>query len=408
MEPKYQSPTNTREFGLEKTANKPEIDLGAIPSKTEPKKIEESKGIFCRFSTNLKQAVVYVSTAIIIAFSIPTAQAAELPKTNYDAPIPSAVEKPEEKTEEQEARERPFETATAEGDTFECSLVGMRMLYWEDPYTLPPDTTYYDTVPFAYQDSSGNLIDQYDFEDTTGSYPAFFADTISAVNPSGVPGHYEVLFRYRHKTLLEIETEMDSINTSHGGGVTMDTTINDATSIEWLRATIVKWDEQDTITGELLFPRCRGPPNYYWVDITPENPSRTFDDDFLFLSIFFSSDNPDGSGFDYFVNLNYTRELVSSVGISEQQNKNKIKGALRPYPNPTNNTFSLVLDTKYQTADVRIYDDNGRLIKEINGFSQGQSIDLRNYENPTGIYLISVFDSNTDELIGKTKVTYMK
>ncbi|MCC7552720.1 T9SS type A sorting domain-containing protein [Candidatus Micrarchaeota archaeon] len=396
-EPKYQSLTDTRSFNLE--ASKPEIDLGAIPSKTEPKKIEESKGIFCRFSTNLKQAVVYVSTAIIIAFSIPTAQAAELPRDE----IPSLVE-----DENSKSRERPFETATAEADTYECSLTNVKLIYYS--MEEPPETTYYEDIPFAYQDSSGTLIDQYAFEDTTGSYPSFFADTIASVNPVGTPGFYEILFRYRHKNLSEIETEMDSINTSHGGGVTMEITINDSTSIEWLRVTNVKWDDQDTITGELFFPRCRGPPEYYWVDITPENPSRTFDDDFLILDVPFAwgGVNPTGSRFRFYVNLNYTRDLVSSVGISENQNKEEIKGALRPYPNPTNNSFSLALDNKYENADVKIYDNNGRLIKEINGFSQGQSIDLREYVNPTGIYLISVFDSNTDELIGKTKVTYMK
>ncbi len=207
-------------------------------------------------------------------------------------------------------RQRPFETASAESDTFECSLTGIVQIYCEDPYTLPYDTTYYDDIPFAYQDSSGNLIDQYAFEDTTGpsGYPAFFVEEIRPPNPTGIPNMYEVLFRYRNKTLTEIGEEMDSLNTYHGTGVTMEITINDSTSNEWLRATVVKWDEY---WEDPPYPRCIGPPSYYWVDITPENPSRTFDDDFLFFSIWFSSDNPLDSGSHFFVNLNYIRELVN-------------------------------------------------------------------------------------------------
>ena len=322
-----------------------------------PKRIEEPKtqGIFCRFSSNIKKAVVVVTTAVMIALPfVRTAQAAEIPKTDI-----SVFVEEEKAEEEQKPRERP-EMTTAEADTYECSLTGVRMLYWEDPYTLPPDTTYYDDIPFAYQDSSGTLIDQYAFEDTTGPshYPAFFVEEIIPPNPDGVPDRYEVLFRYIHKTLTEIGEEMDSITAYEGVPVTMEIIINDSTSMEWLRATIVEWED--------MFPRCRGPPDYYWVDITPENPSRTFDDDFLFLSVFFSSDNPLDSGFDYFVNLNYIRDLVSSVGISEQKDKDKINGALRPYPNPTNNNFSLTLDNKYETTNLKIYDNNGRLIKEIN------------------------------------------
>lgn len=215
---------------------------------------------------------------------------------------------------------------------------------------------------------------------------------------------YEVLFRYRRRPLSEIEAEMDSIETSHGVGTTMGITINDSLSMDWLRATIVKWD-----TSYPPDPRCRGPPEYYWVDITQENPSRAFDDDFLLLDVYFEEfeGNPPYSGFQYFVNLNYIRELISSVGVQERD-KEKINGVLRPYPNPTNNSFSLVLDNKYQTADIKIYNNTGRLIKEMNRFSHGRSINLREYENPTGIYLIYVFNSDTNELIGKTKVTYMK
>ncbi len=413
-EPNYQSPTNARAFNSNTVNPKTGIDLGTIPKKTE--KIE-SNGIFYKVLTNIEKIVAVVVVTVIIALPFSTtAQGAEISKTNFNEPIPAFVEqeKPveeqtqkqnsteqtEQKTEEQEQKRQRPETVSSATDTFECYLTGVVLVYWENPGVVSPDTTYYGDIPFALQDSSGNVLDYETYEDTTGSYPAFFIENVYPPNPDGVPDRYEVLFKYRNKTLTEIEAEMDSINTYHDGA-NMDTTINDPTSTEWLRATMVKWQDD-------IYPRCRGPPYYWWVDITPNTPSRTFDDDFLLMDIYFSLDNPEYSGFQYLVNLNYIRELVSSVNVPDEEEKSNINGALTPYPNPTNNTFSFVLSDEYQNVDIKIYNTTGRLIKEINGFSQGQSIDLREYENPTGVYLISVFETNTDELIGRTKVTYSK
>ena len=180
-------------------------------------------------------------------------------------------------------------------DTFECSSTGVMLRYWNDEFSYT-DTTYGD-IPFALQDSSGNFIDQEYFEDTTGSYSAFFVEEIRPPNPEGLPNMYEMLFRYRNKTLTEIVTEKDSILAFHGAPMCLEISINDSSSQEWLRVTMVKWDE--------IFPRCRGAPEYFWVDITPNNPSRTFEDEFILMEIGFSSDNPEYSGFQFLVNLNY-------------------------------------------------------------------------------------------------------
>lgn len=121
-----------------------------------------------------------------------TAQAAEVPKT--DIPAFVETEKPEK---EQTPRERPT-TTTTDVDTFECSLTDVMMRYWHDEFSYT-DTVYSD-IPFAYQDSSGNLIDQYAFEDTTWSYPAFLEILFGRL----IQQEYQICMKY----CLDIEDDL--------------------------------------------------------------------------------------------------------------------------------------------------------------------------------------------------------
>ena len=86
----------------------------------------------------------------------------------------------------------------------------------------------------------------------------------------------------------------------------------------------------------------------------------------------------------------------------------KTRGALRPYPNPANNTFTLALAESHTAVDVKIYDTAGRLVQDIPGFTHGQAIDFQEFGGTSGVFFISVFDTATKELIGKTRVVYLK
>jgi len=59
-------------------------------------------------------------------------------------------------------------------------------------------------------------------------------------------------------------------------------------------------------------------------------------------------------------------------------------------------------------VDVKKYDAAGRLVQDISGFTHGQAIDFQVFGGTIGVFFISVFDTATKELIGKSSVVFQK
>ena len=64
------------------------------------------------------------------------------------------------------------------------------------------------------------------------------------------------------------------------------------------------------------------------------------------------------------------------------------------YPNPSNGEYKFLYNlTQNDNMSVKIYDVNGRLVKEMklvgNGYVEKTIIDLRSVKFPPGIYLLS-------------------
>ena len=64
------------------------------------------------------------------------------------------------------------------------------------------------------------------------------------------------------------------------------------------------------------------------------------------------------------------------------------------YPNPSNGEYKFLYNlTQNDNMSVKIYDVNGRLVKEMklvgNGYVEKTIIDLRSIKFPPGIYLLS-------------------
>jgi len=80
----------------------------------------------------------------------------------------------------------------------------------------------------------------------------------------------------------------------------------------------------------------------------------------------------------------------NSTSIGEVQNNLKVK----IYPNPTTNRFSIDLDeTKLKSADVMVYDVQGRLVLQTIVTNQKKEVDVSNLTK--GIYFVKIYSGNS-------------
>ena len=360
-EPKYQSSTNVRSFNLEQTANKPEIDLGAIPKKTEETE-KESKGVFCKFTTNLKEALVVVTSAVIIAFSIPTAQAAELPKTNYNAPELSAVESLEEKQGAEE-RERPQQTKGAMDFAMENvdEILGQKTYM----YTYVEGELDWDSIDSL---NLGLFYTDVDSGDTL-SFPSDSSMTLYSTSGDTIIVGYSEFIEADTSILpgtrgwrVEISgKKWDELEPPRGTGsywikvkeieVHFDTTFNEET-IDYYPL------GEDVMTR--IWYRGRAPPNdEYYREIDVYGPVITWDIDTTSLDI-------------------------SETRVPEQKD-------MRLYPNPTNNAqFNLIIKNRDINTPIRVFDMLGREVPNTQYDKKEHTGTLRmNIDNlPSGAYSI--------------------